>query len=368
MKKVGIVGWRGMVGSVLMERMRAENDFQKFTPYFFTTSQAGQAAPDVGKEVPALIDAHDLGALMEMDVIVSCQGGSYTEAIHPKLEEGEWKGYWIDAASTLRMADNSIIVLDPVNLKVIEDGLARGIKNFIGGNCTVSLMLMALGGLFENDAVEWLTSMTYQAASGAGAKNMEELVAQMRAIGQAASSLLDDPSSPILDLDRKVTNTIRSADFPVENWGVPLGASLIPWIDRAMDNGQTREEWKGFVETNKILGRSDNPIPIDGQCVRIGSMRCHSQAFTIKLKQDIPLADINSMLSENNNWVKVIPNVRHDSATELTPAAVTGTLTVPVGRIRKMNLGDRFLTAFSVGDQLLWGAAEPLRRILNIIL
>ncbi len=368
MKKVGIVGWRGMVGSVLMERMRAENDFQKFTPYFFTTSQAGQAAPDVGKEVPALMDAHDLDALMEMDVIVSCQGGSYTEAVHPKLEDAGWKGYFIDAASTLRMADNSIIVLDPVNLKVIEDGLARGIKNFIGGNCTVSLMLMALGGLFENDAVEWLTSMTYQAASGAGARNMEELVAQMRAIGHASSALLDDPSSPILDLDRKVTATLRSADFPVENWGVPLGASLIPWIDRAMDNGQTREEWKGFVETNKILGRSDNPIPIDGQCVRIGSMRCHSQAFTIKLNQDIPLADIHSMLAENNPWVKVIPNVQHDSATELTPAAVTGTLTVPVGRIRKMNLGDRFLTAFSVGDQLLWGAAEPLRRILNIII
>lgn len=368
MKKVGMVGWRGMVGSVLMERMMAEKDFDRFTPVFFTTSQAGQKAPDVGRKVPALIDAHDIDALMEMEVVVSCQGGSYTEAIRPQLAERDWKGYWIDAASTLRMDDQSIIVLDPVNLSVIEEGLARGIKNFIGGNCTVSLMLMALGGLFENDYVEWLTSMTYQAASGAGAKNMSELVDQMRCIGDHAAPILDDPASAILDLDRTVTETIRSGDFPVDNWGVPLGASLIPWIDRAMDNGQTREEWKGFVETNKILGRSDSPVPIDGQCVRIGSMRCHSQAFTIKLKQDIPLDDIRSALAANNDWVKVVPNTKEATITELTPARVTGTLTVPVGRIRKLTLGDDFLTAFSVGDQLLWGAAEPLRRILNIIL
>ncbi|MCG8683371.1 MAG: aspartate-semialdehyde dehydrogenase [Desulfobacterales bacterium] len=368
MKKVGMVGWRGMVGSVLMERMMAENDFDKFTPVFFTTSQAGQKAPDVGKDVPALIDAHDIDTLMEMDIVLSCQGGSYTEAVRPQLEERDWKGYWIDAASTLRMDDQSIIVLDPVNLSVIEDGLARGIKNFIGGNCTVSLMLMALGGLFENDWVEWMTSMTYQAASGAGAKNMKELVSQMRTIGDQAAPILDDPAAAILDLDRKVTDTIRSDGFPVDNWAVPLGASLIPWIDRAMDNGQTREEWKGYVETNKILGRSDNPIPIDGQCIRIGAMRCHSQAFTIKLKQDVPLDDINSALAGNNDWVKVVPNTKEDSIKDLTPAAATGTLTVPIGRIRKMNLGDDFLTAFSVGDQLLWGAAEPLRRILKIIL
>ena len=368
MKKTGIVGWRGMVGSVLMERMMAENDFAKITPVFFTTSQAGQKAPDVGKDVPDLIDAHDIDTLMEMDIIISCQGGTYTEAVRPKLAESGWKGVWIDAASTLRMNDDSIIVLDPVNRHVIEKALSSGIKNCIGGNCTVSLMLMALGGLFAHDVVEWVSSMTYQAASGAGAQNMAELVSQMRAIGDAAAPILENPASAILDLDRKVTDTLRSSAFPSANWGVPLGASLIPWIDRAMENGQTREEWKGMVETNKILGRSDNPVPIDGQCVRIGAMRCHSQAFTIKLKQDVPLADINGMLAANNEWVKVIPNTKEQTITDLTPAAVTGTLAVPVGRIRKMILGGQYLTAFSVGDQLLWGAAEPLRRILNIIL
>ena len=368
MKKVGMVGWRGMVGSVLMERMSAQNDFQKFTPVFFTTSQAGQTAPDVGQGSSELIDAFDVDTLMEMDIVVTCQGGSYTETVRPQLAERGWQGYWIDAASTLRMDDQSIIVLDPVNMPVIERAISSGIKNFIGGNCTVSLMLMALGGLFENDWVEWLTSMTYQAASGAGAKNMKELVAQMRTLGDQAASILDDPASAILDLDRKVTDTLRSDVYPVDTWGVPLGASLIPWIDRAMENGQTREEWKGFVETNKILGRSDNPIPIDGQCIRIGAMRCHSQAFTIKLKKNVPLDEINAALAANNDWVRVIPNTKEDSIKDLTPAAVTGTLNVPVGRIRKMNIGDNFLTAFSVGDQLLWGAAEPLRRILNIIL
>lgn len=357
-----------MVGSVLMERMMAENDFEKITPVFFTTSQAGQKAPDVGRDAPDLIDAHDIDTLMEMDIIISCQGGSYTEAVRPKLADNGWKGFWIDAASTLRMADDSIIVLDPVNRHVIEKALSSGIKNYIGGNCTVSLMLMALGGLFAHDVVEWLTSMTFQAASGAGAQNMAELVAQMRAIGDAAAPVLDDPASAILDLDRNVTDTLRGSEFPTASWGVPLGASLIPWIDRAMENGQTREEWKGLVETNKILGRSENPIPIDGQCVRIGAMRCHSQAFTIKLKQDVPLADINGMLAANNDWVTVVPNTKEETIADLTPAAVTGTLTVPVGRIRKMILGGKYLTAFSVGDQLLWGAAEPLRRILNIIL
>ena len=358
MKKVGMVGWRGMVGSVLMERMIQENDFAKLTPVFFTTSQAGQKAPDVGKDAPALIDAHDIDALMEMDIIVSCQGGSYTETIRPKLHENKWKGYWIDAASTLRMDDQSIIVLDPVNLTVIEDALARGIKNYIGGNCTVSLMLMALGGLFEQDWVEWLTSMTYQAASGAGAKNMEELVAQMKAVGDAGGPVMADPAAAILDLDRAVTQTLRGDSFPTANWGVPLGASLIPWIDRAMENGQTREEWKGFVETNKILGRSDNPVPIDGQCVRIGAMRCHSQAFTIKLKQDIPLDDILAALAGNNDWVKVVPNTKEDSIRDLTPAAVTGTLTVPVGRIRKMTLGEGFLNGVFRGRSAALGGGR----------
>jgi len=368
MKKVGIVGWRGMVGSVLMERMIEENDFKQFTPLFFTTSQAGQKAPDIGIETPSLVDAFDIDRLMDMDIILSCQGGAYTESVRPELEQKHWEGYWIDAASTLRMDDKSIIVLDPVNRRVIDNALADGIKNYIGGNCTVSLMLMALGGLFEANLIEWLTSMTYQAASGAGAKNMEELVTQMQTIGNMAAPILENPASAILALDKNVIETMRSNTLPVQNWSVPLAASLIPWIDRAMDNGQTREEWKGFVETNKIIGRSDNPIPIDGQCVRVGSMRCHSQAFTIKLTKDVPLSDIQAILAENNKWVNVVPNQKEDTIKDLTPAAVTGTLTVPVGRIRKMNLGDDYLTCFSVGDQLLWGAAEPLRRILNIIL
>lgn len=368
MKKVGIVGWRGMVGSVLMERMMQENDFKAFSPLFFTTSQVGMTAPDVGIETPPLVDAYDIDRLLDMDIIMSCQGGSYTETVRPQLAARNWDGYWIDAASTLRMDDKSIIVLDPVNRNVIDNALSDGIKNYIGGNCTVSLMLMALGGLFQNNLVEWLSSMTYQAASGAGAKNMEELVAQMQVIGKIASPVLENPASAILDLDRIVINTMRSDELPVQNWAVPLAASLIPWIDRAMDNGQTREEWKGMVETNKIIGRSGNPIPIDGQCVRIGAMRCHSQAFTIKLKKDVPLNEIEAMLAENNDWVRVIPNSKEDTIRNLTPAAVTGTLSVPVGRIRKMTLGNDYLTAFSVGDQLLWGAAEPLRRILNIIL
>ncbi|RLC18507.1 MAG: aspartate-semialdehyde dehydrogenase, partial [Deltaproteobacteria bacterium] len=318
MKKVGIVGWRGMVGSVLMERMTAENDFKQFTPLFFTTSQAGQKAPDVGVEAPPLVDAYDIDRLLDMDIILSCQGGSYTESVRPKLAEKNWEGFWIDAASTLRMDDKSIIVLDPVNRKVINDALSNGIKNYIGGNCTVSLMLMALGGLFENNLIEWLTSMTYQAASGAGAKNMEELVTQMKTIGTMASSILDNPASAILDLDKNVIDTMRSDKLPVQNWAVPLAASLIPWIDRAMDNGQTREEWKGFVETNKIIGRSDSPIPIDGQCVRVGSMRCHSQAFTIKLTKNVPLNEIEAILAENNDWVKVVPNIKEDTIKDLT--------------------------------------------------
>ena len=303
-----------------------------------------------------------------MDIILSCQGGSYTAKVRPLLEKKNWDGYWIDAASTLRMNDKSIIVLDPVNRKIIDNALNDGIKNYIGGNCTVSLMLMALGGLFEKNLIQWITSMTYQAASGAGAKNMKELVTQMKTIGNTASSILDNPASVILDLDKNVINTMRSDSFNTDNWGVPLAASLIPWIDAPMKNGQTKEEWKGIVETNKIIGRSDNLIPIDGQCVRVGSMRCHSQAFTIKLNKNIPVVEIESIISNHNEWVKVVPNIKENTIKNLSPAAVTGTLTVPVGRIRKMNLGNDYLTCFSVGDQLLWGAAEPLRRILNIIL
>ena len=368
MKKTGIVGWRGMVGSVLMERMMAENDFAKITPVFFTTSQAGQKAPDVGKDVPDLIDAHDIDTLMEMDIIISCQGGSYTEAVRPKLAESGWKGVWIDAASTLRMADDSIIVLDPVNRHVIEKALSSGIKTFIGGNCTVSLMLMALGGLFAHDVVEWVSSMTYQAASGAGARNMRELLQQMGYLRDAVAPELADPASAILDIDRKVTDAMRSESCPNENFGVPLAGSLIPWIDVALENGQSKEEWKAVAETNKILGRGEQRIPIDGTCVRVGAMRCHSQALTIKLKQDVPIDEIESMLAEANAWSRVIPNERESTVRELSPTAVTGTLNVPVGRLRKMNIGAQYLNAFTVGDQLLWGAAEPLRRMLRIVL
>lgn len=366
--RVGFAGWRGMVGSVLMERMVQEGDFKGFDPIFLTTSQVGQKGPDIGVDIPPLMRADDIDLLSEMDIIVSCQGGSYTQSIYGELRKKGWAGYWLDAASTLRMEKNSIIVLDPVNRRVIDEAMNSGVKDFIGGNCTVSLMLMALGGLFEEDLIEWLTSMTYQAASGAGAKNMRELVAQMSVIGDRAKPLLEDSDSAILDLDRNVLQTLHSDALPVDNWSVPLAANLIPWIDKAMENGQTREEWKGFAETNKILGRGDHPVPIDGQCIRIGAMRCHSQAFTIKLKKDVPLDEINEIIAANNSWVKVVPNTKEDSIKELAPAAVGGTLTVPVGRIRKMNLGAEYLTAFSVGDQLLWGAAEPIRRILGIVL
>jgi aspartate-semialdehyde dehydrogenase len=360
-----------MVGSVLMERMLAEKDFEHCEPLFFTTSQVGQPAPEIGKagaNPQVLQDAHDLDQLSGMDAIISCQGGDYTQAVIGPLREKGWQGYWIDAASTLRMDAKSLIVLDPVNRRVIDAGLERGIKNYIGGNCTVSLMLMALGGLFANDWVEWLTSMTYQSASGAGANNMRELVAQMRYLGDGSAALLDDPATTIAAIDRQVTADLTSEGFPTTCFGAPLAAALIPWVDRAMENGQTREEWKGLVETNKILGRSDAPIPIDGQCVRVGAMRCHSQAFTIKLRAAIPLDEIEAALAEHNPWVRLIPNTNEATLAELTPAKVSGTLTVPVGRVRKLNLGDDYLTAFSVGDQLLWGAAEPLRRMLGILL
>jgi aspartate-semialdehyde dehydrogenase len=368
MKRVGFIGWRGMVGSVLMDRMLAEGDFNGYDPFFFSTSQAGQKGPEIGRDVPLVEDAFNLARLAEMEIIVSCQGGGYTEKTYPQLRKNGWQGFWIDAASTLRMDPASVIILDPVNRHVINNALANGVKDYIGGNCTVSLMLMALGGLFEKNLVAWLTSMTYQAASGAGANNMRELVAQMQTIGTEAASLLTDPATAIKALDQQVTSTLRSADFPVANFGAPLAASLIPWIDRPMENGQTREEWKGYAETNKILGRQDTPVPIDGQCVRIGAMRCHSQAFTIKLTRDLPLDEIEAMIADHNDWVTVVPNEKEITLRELTPAKVTGTLAVPVGRLRKLTLGPDYLTAFSVGDQLLWGAAEPLRRMLHIIL
>lgn len=368
MMRVGLVGWRGMVGSVLMGRMQAERDFDHIEPVFFTTSNVGGKGPAIGKDVPPLKDAKDIDALKAMDVIITCQGGEYTAAVYPKLRAAGWKGYWIDAASSLRMEKDAIIVLDPVNLNVIQDGLKNGVKNYIGGNCTVSLMLMALGGLFKADLVEWMTSMTYQAASGAGANNMRELVRQMGSIHAAVKAKLDDPASAILDIDRGVAEHQRGADFPKEFFGVPLAGSLIPYIDKQLDNGQSKEEWKGQAETNKILGRGERPIPIDGICVRVGAMRCHSQAFTIKLKRDVPLDEIHGMLASHNAWVKVIPNERDASMRELSPAAVTGRLHVPVGRLRKLNMGGQFLGAFSVGDQLLWGAAEPLRRMLRLLL
>ncbi|MHB1231777.1 MAG: aspartate-semialdehyde dehydrogenase [Burkholderiales bacterium] len=365
--KAGLIGWRGMVGSVLMQRMREERDFDVIDPVFFTTSNAGGKGPAIGKDVPPLKDAKSIGELKSMDVIISCQGGDYTGEVYPQLRAAGWKGYWIDAASTLRMRDEAIIILDPVNKDVIQNGLASGVKTYVGGNCTVSLMLMAIGGLFDKGLIEWISPMTYQAASGAGARNMRELIQQMGAVNAEVKALIDDPASAILEIDKKVADFIRSERYPVDAWPVPLAGSLIPWIDVALDSGQSKEEWKAQVEANKILGRSGNPIPIDGLCVRVGAMRCHSQALTIKLSQDVPLDEINGMIASHNQWVKVVPNEREISMRELTPAAVTGTLTIPVGRMRKLNMGPQYLSAFTVGDQLLWGAAEPLRRMLRIV-
>ena len=365
---VGFVGWRGMVGSVLMQRMQEENDFAHIPDtYFFTTSNVGGAAPDFGQFSKTLLDANNIVELAKMDIIVTCQGGDYTQAVFQPLRDSGWNGYWIDAASSLRMDDSAIIALDPVNRSIIDAGLKNGVKNYIGGNCTVSLMLMALGGLFQNDLVEWASSMTYQAASGAGAKNMRELIEGMGAIENQVSSELADPSSAILDIDRKVSEFLNSNVYPKANFGVPLAGSLIPWIDSDLGNGQSKEEWKGGVETNKILALP-NTIIIDGLCVRVGAMRCHSQALTLKLKQDLPVSEIEALLAGANEWVNVIANEKEASVHKLTPAAVTGTLTVPVGRIRKMGMGGEYISAFTVGDQLLWGAAEPLRRMLRIIL
>lgn len=364
--RVGFVGWRGMVGSVLMERMRAEDDFAGLEPEFFTTSQVGDPSPDVGVSAPPLADAYEIARLASHDAIVSCQGGDYTKQVLPQLRESGWSGYWIDAASAKRMDDDTVIVLDPVNRAVIDRAIERGFRNFAGGNCTVSLMLMALHGLFREGLVEWMTAMTYQAASGAGARHMRELVAQMKALGDGAADLLSDSASTALEIDQRVGDGLRADGFPDEQFGVPLAASLIPWIDRRMETGETREEWKGFVEANKILG-SDPPIAVDGVCVRVGAMRCHSQAFTVKLRRDVPLADVESLIDDANDWVRVVPNEQERTVRELSPAVVSGTLDVPVGRLRKLRMGGDFLGCFTVGDQLLWGAAEPLRRVLAIL-
>ena len=367
MKRVGFVGWRGMVGSVLMQRMHAEQDFALVEPVFFSTSQIGAMGPFIGKETAPLKDARSVDELRAMDVIVSCQGGDYTNEVFPKLREAGWSGYWIDAASSLRMRDDAVIILDPINGAAIRSAVRAGGKNFIGGNCTVSLMLMGLHGLFREGLIEWMTAMTYQAASGAGAENMRELVRQMGFAHDSVQALLADPASTILDIDRRVSEGIRSAAFPTEHFGAPLAGSLLPWIDKDHGNGQSREEWKAQAEGNKILGLSDKPIPIDGLCVRIGAMRCHSQALTIKLRKNVPLDEIEGILSSANDWVRVVPNQRETTLAELTPARVTGTLSVPVGRLRKLSMGGQFLSAFTVGDQLLWGAAEPLRRMLRIL-
>ncbi|ALB56549.1 aspartate-semialdehyde dehydrogenase [Cronobacter universalis] len=365
MKNVGFIGWRGMVGSVLMQRMVEERDFDAIRPVFFSTSQLGQPAPAFGAQGGGTLqDAYDLEALKALDIIVTCQGGDYTNEIYPKLRESGWQGYWIDAASSLRMKDDAIIILDPVNQHVIADGLNKGVKTFVGGNCTVSLMLMSLGGLFAENLVEWASVATYQAASGGGARHMRELLTQMGLLQQHVAAELADPASAILDIERKVTQLTRSGELPVDNFGVPLAGGLIPWIDKQLDNGQSREEWKGQAETNKILGTAST-IPVDGLCVRIGALRCHSQAFTLKLKKDVSIATIESLLAGHNDWVKVVPNDRDITVRELTPAAVTGTLSTPVGRLRKLNMGPEYLSAFTVGDQLLWGAAEPLRRMLR---
>lgn len=368
MKKLGLVGWRGMVGSVLMQRMKEENDFSLVEPIFFTTSQAGQDAPDVGQSEKKLKSATDIAELSAMDVIITCQGGDYTKEVFQPLRDSGWDGYWIDAASALRMDDQAIIVLDPVNRDVIDKGLASGVKNYVGGNCTVSLMLIALGGLFAEDLIEWVSPMTYQAASGSGAKHMRELISQMGDIHNTVIDPLSDPASAILDIDKAVAERLRSDEFPKDQFGVPLAGSLIPWIDTQLPSGQSREEWKAGAETNKILGIEDSPIPIDGLCVRVGAMRCHSQALTIKLKKDISVEEIEQKLAKANDWVKVIPNDREQTINELTPTEVTGTLSIPVGRIRKLTMGPEYISAFTVGDQLLWGAAEPLRRMLRILL
>lgn len=367
MRRVGFIGWRGMVGSVLMDRMTAEGDWKGFLPVFFSTSQVGGAAPRVGLDAPPLADASDLATLKTLDVIVSCQGGDYTSEIHPRLRQEGYKGLWIDAASTLRMNDDSALVLDAINLPVIERAMKRGVRDFIGANCTVSLMLMAMAGPIARGWVEWISSMTYQSASGAGAKNMQELVQQMGAIAGHVGPIASDPAASILEIDRRVAGALASPDFPRAHFGVPLAGSLIPWIDKAVEGGQSKEEWKAMVEASKLLAL-DPPLPIDGLCVRVGAMRCHSQALTIKLKKAVPLAELEGAIREAHAWVKVVPNTPEDTKAKLTPAAISGTLDVAIGRIHTMKMGPEYVTAFTVGDQLLWGAAEPLRRMLAIAL
>ena len=370
---VGLVGWRGMVGSVLIDRMLQEKDFDLIEPIFFSTSNAGGKAPAMAKNETTLKDANDIQALAKCDIILTAQGGDYTKDVYPKLRAAGWNGHWIDAASALRMDNEAVIILDPVNRDVIDSALSKGGKVWVGGNCTVSLMLMAMGGLFKHGLVEWISAMTYQAASGAGAQNMRELLSQMGALHAAVKDDLANPASAILDIDRKVAAALRDPSFPTQNFrNAPLAGSLIPWIDVPVEHGQSKEEWKGGAECNKILGnpafRSPGSIPIDGICVRISSMRCHSQGLTVKLKKDVPMDEIESILAQANDWVKVVPNVREISERELTPAAITGTMTVPVGRLHKLAMGNDYLGAFTVGDQLLWGAAEPLRRMLRILL
>ena len=366
--RVGFVGWRGMVGSVLVARMRAERDFELIEPVFFSTSQAGGAAPDVGRMVPPLADARDIRAFAGLDAIVSCQGGEYTADVHPRLRAAGWQGYWIDAASKLRMSEDAVIILDPVNREVIDAALASGRRDFIGGNCTVSLMMMAIGGLLRAGLVEWINVATYQAASGAGASQMRELIEQMGVVHSSAAKLLDDPGSAILDIDRAVTDAVRSRALPTVQLAAALAGSLIPWIDSDLGNGQSREEWKGGAELNRMLGRSDDPLPVDSLCVRIGAMRCHSQAVTLKLKRDLPLDRIEQLIVGGHEWVRLVPNTKEASVRELSPASVSGRLDIAVGRLRKAAMGSEYLSLFTVGDQLLWGAAEPLRRMLRILL
>src|SRR3984885_15154634 len=377
MKQVGIIGWRGMVGSVLLDRMREEKDFDLVAPTFFSTSQAGEPAPEVGAPASArgagaqkatVQDANDIEALAKLPMLISAQGGDYTESIHPRLRAAGWQGYWIDAASALRMEKNAVIVLDPVNLPVMQAARERGVKDFIGGNCTVSLMLMAVGGLLRAGVVEWITAMTYQSASGAGAKHMRELLEQMGALHASAAALLQDPAAGILDIDRAVSAALANPQFPRAQFGVPLAASLIPWIDKDCGAGQSREEWKAGAEGNKIMGSEAQPVPVEGVWVRGSAVRCHSQALTIKLKRDLPLDEIQQLLAGANPWVRVVPNDRESSIRELSPAAVSGSMNIPIGRLRKLTMGGDYLSAFTVGDQLLWGAAEPLRRTMRFLL
>jgi aspartate-semialdehyde dehydrogenase len=368
MNRIGIIGWRGMVGSVLLERMREEKDFDVVEPTFFSTSQAGGTAPDIGRKTGVVQDAHDIATLARLPILVSAQGSDYTAAVHPRLRAAGWRGYWIDAASTLRMASDAVIVLDPVNLPVMQAALNQGIKDFIGGNCTVSLMLMAVSGLMRAGLVEWISAMTYQSASGAGAQNMRELLEQMGFLHESASAALRDRAATILDVDRAVSGALANLKFPKAHFGVALAASLIPWIDKDLGNGQSREEWKAGAESNKIMGTESKPVPVEGICVRVGAMRCHSQALTIKLTRDVPLAEIESLIAGGNQWVRVVRNDRDSSIKELSPAAVSGQLTVPIGRLRKLAMGGEYLSAFTVGDQLLWGAAEPLRRTMRFLL